>query len=502
MTIAGTTAGETKTVKILICALGGEGGGVLMNWIVNAAWAKGYPVQATSVPGVAQRTGATTYYIEMLPEALPPGAPKPVFALIPTAGEVDVLVATELAEATRAAGNGVITPDRTHLIASTSRVYLMPEKMAMEDGRLDNDQLAAILDKSAHKSVLFDANAAAKEAGAIVNAVMLGAIAATGVIGLELDDFIAAIEQEGKAVASNITGLNKGYAIATGEGKVEEQENNVVSFAEGRIKNDFPVSVQPVLQHALKRLTDYQNLAYAESYLNRLENFKDVDPDLLSTVAKQLALRMSYEDIIRVAQAKIRAERFERIKGEASAEPEDVLIVTDFFKPGVAEISDLLPSGLAKSLIAWGEKNGKMDFYGFSMTVKTTTITGFLKLWILAKLKWWRPHSYRWQVEQANIEDWLDMVESASTLNANFATEIAELARLVKGYGSTHRRGMRNFSRIIEEVVRPILTTGSIPSDATDKLRRARDAATKDPEGTTLDELLSEITAAGNIAAE
>ncbi len=484
---------ESKAVKILICAMGGEGGGVLMNWIVNAAWAKGYPVQATSVPGVAQRTGATTYYIEMLPEALPPGAPRPVFALIPTAGEVDVLVATEAAEAARAASNGLITPDRTHLIASTSRAYLMPEKMAMTDGRIEDDKISAVLDKSAHKLLLFDANAAAKDAGAIVNAVMLGAVAATGKIGIELEDFISAIKQEGKAVESNLAGLNSGYALAKGGVAEKSAESNVVSIAEGRVKNEFPDSVQSVLQHALRRLADYQNPAYAEMYLARLENFKKCDPELLETVAKQLALRMTYEDIIRVAQAKVRAERFERIKGEASAEPEDLLIVTDFFKPGVAEISDMLPAGLAKSLIAWGEKNGKMEYFGIGMAVKTTTIFGFLKLWLLAKLKWWRPRSYRWQIEQANIEDWLDLVDSASTLNANVATEIAELARLIKGYGTTHRRGMRNFSRIVEEFVRPMLTAGAIPSDATEKMRRVRDAATKDPEGTMLNTVLSEI---------
>lgn len=484
-----------NTVKILICAMGGEGGGVLMNWIVNAAWAKGYPVQATSVPGVAQRTGATTYYIEILPEALPPGAPQPVFALIPTAGEVDVLVATEAAEAARAAGNGLISPSRTHLIASTSRVYLMPEKMAMEDGRLDNDKIIAILDKTAHKSVLFDANAAAKEAGAIVNAVMLGAVAATGVIGIELDDFIAAIEQEGKAVSSNIAGLKRGFAIAKGEAVVEVEQS--ARGAEKRAQNDFPSSVQPILQHGLRRLTDYQNEAYAETYLSRLADFKAGDPEVLNSVAKQLALRMSFEDIIRVAQAKVRAERFERIKGEAKIAPEDVMIVTEYFKPGIAEISDMLPSGLAKSLIAWGERKNKMAYYGFGMAVKTTTITGFLKLWLLAKLKWWRPHSYRWQIEQANIEEWLEMVKAASALNADFAVEVAELARLIKGYGSTYRRGMGNFSAIAEALVRPLLTGGGDTGEAAKNLREARKAATEDPDGAALEAVLP-----GTLAAE
>ena len=184
---------QQETKKILICAMGGEGGGVLMNWIVKAAWSKGFSVQATSVPGVAQRTGATTYYIEMLLQALPQGAPRPVFALTPTPGEIDLLNATEAAEAARAVSNGYITPDRTNLIASTSRAYLMPEKMAMTDGRIDNKKLTEVLKKTSFTCTLFDANQVAKESGAIVNAVMLGAVAAADVIGITLDEFIEAI---------------------------------------------------------------------------------------------------------------------------------------------------------------------------------------------------------------------------------------------------------------------------------------------------------------------
>ena len=478
-------------VKILICAMGGEGGGVLMNWIVKAAWNKGYPVQATSVPGVAQRTGATTYYIEILPQILAPGFPKPVFALIPTSGEVDLLIATEAAEAARAAGNGFITPDRTHLIASTSRAYLMPEKMAMTDGRIDNKRLRIILDKSARKSVLFDANQAAKESGAIVNSVMLGAIAAADLIGVGLEDFAEAIKGEGKAVNSNLAGLKKGYAIAKGEYELSEEVVNINPLSQKYVNKDFPESVLPTLHHAINRLTDYQSKSYANSYLSRIHQFKNYDGPLLETVAKQLALRMSYEDIIRVAQVKVRAERFTRIKDEAKNSKDDILVITDFFKPGVAEISDILPTSVGKRLRAWGEKNKRMDNFGFGMEVQTTSITGFLKLWILAKLKWWRPKSYRWKVEQGNIDDWLGMISSASLLDFRFANEVTELSRLIKGYGSTHRRGMANFTTIIDHIVKPILKDGKLPDGAVDKLRLARNAATKDPEGSDLDKILN-----------
>ncbi|HEU4439549.1 MAG TPA: indolepyruvate oxidoreductase, partial [Methylomirabilota bacterium] len=102
-----------RPVSILIGALGGHGGGVLTEWIVGAAAHAGYPAQSTSIPGVAQRTGATTYYVEIFPERSQAGAPEPVFSLYPTPGDVDVIVASELLEAARAVETDYASPGRT-----------------------------------------------------------------------------------------------------------------------------------------------------------------------------------------------------------------------------------------------------------------------------------------------------------------------------------------------------------------------------------------------------
>ena len=58
-----------RPITVLIAALGGEGGGVLASWLNRSATAQGLFVQSTSIPGVAQRTGATTYYAEIVPGA-------------------------------------------------------------------------------------------------------------------------------------------------------------------------------------------------------------------------------------------------------------------------------------------------------------------------------------------------------------------------------------------------------------------------------------------------
>ena len=132
----------TRPIALLIAALGGEGGGVLAEWIVSAAADAGFPVQSTSIPGVAQRTGATTYYIEMLPVHVDElDGKRPVLALTPGVGEIDIAVASELLEAGRTVASGFVTPERTHVIASLSRFYAMDEKIAMGDGRFDQDTL-------------------------------------------------------------------------------------------------------------------------------------------------------------------------------------------------------------------------------------------------------------------------------------------------------------------------------------------------------------------------
>src|SRR5437870_5607762 len=168
---------QPRPIAILIAALGGEGGGVLTDWIVSAAAQLDFPVQSTSIPGVAQRTGATTYYIEIVPVPAHEIGARPVLALAPGIGDVDIVLASELMEAGRTIAGGFVTPDRTLVIASTARSYLVVEKMAMGDGRYDSARLIKTVETHAQSRILLDMDALAKQSSAMINAVMLGAIA-------------------------------------------------------------------------------------------------------------------------------------------------------------------------------------------------------------------------------------------------------------------------------------------------------------------------------------
>jgi NAD-dependent dihydropyrimidine dehydrogenase PreA subunit len=107
-------------------------------------------------PGVAQRTGATTYYLEIFPARKTElGAGNPCFADAEP-GNVDIMVASELVEAGRAMANGYVSPERTTLIASTHRIYATVEKMQMADGRYDGERVVEAARQLAQRSLLFD----------------------------------------------------------------------------------------------------------------------------------------------------------------------------------------------------------------------------------------------------------------------------------------------------------------------------------------------------------
>jgi indolepyruvate ferredoxin oxidoreductase alpha subunit len=514
-----------RPLTVLIAALGGEGGGVLTDWIVAAAESQNFPVQSTSIPGVAQRTGATTYHIEMVPTpTLPSPASggglgrgrRPVLGLAPGVGDVDLVVASELMEAGRAIASGYITPSRTTTIASSSRSYLVTERMAMGDGRYDDGKLVAAVEKNSQKSLLLDLETIARESGAMINAVMLGTIAGAGALPIPAEAFEAAIRADGKAVNANLRGFRAGFAAALGGSRAKTEPpkrvqapSSSLAAMEAEIAT-MPEAARAFMTEGVRRLANYQDLAYARLYLDRLTPTREADAKagadgkLLCETARHLAVRMSYEDVIRVAQVKIDPSRFARIESGMSLKPEQTFTVTEFLKPGVEEFCSVLPPWLARPLLDLAERFPGFGRAHWGMEINTGSIFGYLRFFMLAKLRGYRRKTSRYQDEQRAIELWLSMIAQAAPLAADLALEIAECARLIKGYGDTHKRGIANYRLIERELIVPALAGSISPRQAAEALANARTAALLDPEGEALSKCLADIEAqAGRrIAAE
>jgi indolepyruvate ferredoxin oxidoreductase beta subunit len=202
---------------------------------------------------------------------------------------------------------------------------------------------------------------------------------------------------------------------------------------------------------------------------------------------------MSYEDVIRVAQAKTDPARLARVATEVQAKPGEPVKVIEFLKPGVEEFCSMLPPSLARRILARAERSERLARFYWGMEVNTTSVSGYLRMRLLAKLRRFRPRTYRYMEEQRAIERWLGLIADAAALSPELALEIAECARLIKGYGDTHKRGTGNFRLIEEHVIRPALA-GQIPvARAADAVASARTAALVDPEGESLAKCLDAI---------
>ncbi len=383
-------------------------------------------MQSTSVPGVAQRTGSTSYYIEIGEKGT-----QPVFALVPMPGRVDLVIASELSEAGRMLERGFVSPKRTTLITSTSRVLTTAEKMQMGDGRFPSEKILTAGEALAARFIAFDLEAIARDCGTIVSAPMFGALAGTGLLpwGREACE---AVMGKGRGATASLKGFAQAFAMAAQGGKDETPE---------------PPATVDVLALGSARCADYMDAVYAALFVERVVRLKAAaggdDPlrsHALEEATRRLALWMTYEDIPRVADLKIRPERFDRIRAEAQMTSGQVLQVTDLLKPGLEEVAAMLPAPLGHGLLAYQARGGRLPFLGKGLHLHTTSLMGITAFRILAWMGRFRRHSLRFQQEDEAITLWLDLMVQALPVAPSFAGALAELPRLLKGYGETQAR--------------------------------------------------------------
>ncbi|WP_244372992.1 indolepyruvate oxidoreductase subunit beta family protein [Rhodococcus sp. ZPP] len=527
-----------RPITLAIVALGGEGGGVLADWIVAVAENAGHYAQNTSVAGVAQRTGATVYYVEIFPpgdEPNPSSAAdariEPVLSVFPSPGEVDVLIASELMECGRAVQRGFVTPDRTTLITSTNRVYSIDEKMALGDGRADSSELVAAAQRASKRLIAADFMAMAEQSRSVISAALFGALAGSGTLPFTRGQFEAPIHAFGKGVESSLKAFSAGFDAAAQQQKPrparksnpvpisigprpvtpedrkaeEEARRRAVAATDpfalvgpalrplaARVL-DLPLAARSMILHGLVRTAVYQNLDYAERYLSRVMRFAEVDPDsagaarLTTEAARHIGLWMCYQDTIQVALQKTRQARMERIRTEARAEPNQLMQVREYLHPQIDEITDTMPSRLGARMhrSKWFQLLvGAITHKG--MILNTSSVHGYTMLSTMARLRPLRPRSLRFVREQAAIEEWIAHALNAAAIDADLGREIVECQRVLKGYGATYEHGGDSFGKLMSAAHALVGSPGAVTS-----LAELRESALADEDGARLDAKLA-----------
>jgi indolepyruvate ferredoxin oxidoreductase beta subunit len=497
-----------RPITLAILAIGGQGGGVLADWLVELAEKEGWYVQATSVPGVAQRTGATIYYLEMVPT----DGRTPVLAMMPAPGDVDIVIAAELMEAGRAIQRGLVSPDRTTLIASSHRAYGILEKSAPGDGRGDSEKVAGIARRKAKRFIMHDLQRLAEANNSVISASLFGALAASGALPFPREAFEETIKAGGKGIGPSLAAFSAAAeAVALGDRPSPAAPKAPTKSAEpmpvgGSAREraeydravrriaDFPADAAPMILTGLRHVVDFQDAAYGHLYLDRLEAIVKLDPAghghaLTVETAKYLAKAMAYDDVIRVADLKTRSARFDRVRREVGVADDQVMHVTEFMHPRAEEIAGMMPAGLGRRIEASPGLMRTIDrLFNKGRHVRTDSIRWFVALYGLAGMKRFRRGLRRHALEEAHIAAWLRQIDRAAAINYDLAVEVARCRRLIKGYSDTHARGEAKYDKVIAAL--PLLEHRA---DGADWVRRLREAALLDEDGRQLDGALKTV---------
>lgn len=501
---------DERVIKLAVLAVGGQGGGVLADWITDVAERNGYIAQSTSVAGVAQRTGATIYYVEMARDT----GRLPVFALSPSQGDVDILIAAELMEAGRAIIRGFVTPERTTLIASSHRIAAVSEKIEPGDGRASSSKVHATAEAASKRFIAFDMEKIAADNGSMISASLLGALAGSDALPFTRESYEHAIGAGGRGVKASLAAFGAAFdrargtaaptpkmaepaavGSALGVGQVSGPQNLLQGWQALAARIDMmPEAVRNMALRGLRKVVDYQDIAYGGEYLDRLDKAIALDGpdrgyDLSVAAAKHLANAMCYDDMIRVADLKTRSTRDRRVRREVGVKDGSVLQVTEYFHPRIEEFCGTLPANLGSYI----ENRPKLAAFldrriNHGRRIRTDSFAGFAALWFIGGLRRWRRRLLRHQVEIRHLELWYALALGYVPVDYALAVEILNCRRLIKGYSDTHVRAQSKFDRVLSALD---LVKGR--PDAADWIHRLREAALKDEKGDMLDGALKTV---------
>ena len=506
-----TDARVDAIIKLAVMAVGGQGGGVLSNWIIDVAERNNYAVQATSVAGVAQRTGATIYYVEMLPQS----DRQPVFSLMPAAGDVDILIAAEMMEAGRAMMRGFVTPDRTTLIASSHRALATSEKIVPGNGISDTAAVREAASQAAQRFIAFDMEKIAVDAGSVISASLFGALAGAGALPFSRESFEETIKASGRGVDASLKAFSDACDRAAGKAPAPALETPKPiakepgqTLVDERLLSEWrtltarvdamPEPARDMVLLGLKKVVDFQDIAYGAEYLDRVDRALAIDRAddgaarewaLTGTAAKYIANAMAYDDVIRVADLKTRRSRFNRVNDEIGVADDQVLKITEFMHPRAEEVCGMLPAGMGRRIEDSPRLFGLLDkMVNRGRRVRTDSVFWFVVLYGLAGMRRWRRGLLRHEIEKRHLDAWLESCLDHASRNYDLGVEMLTCRRLVKGYSDTHVRGLSKFDKVMEGVA-----LVADRADAADWARRLREAALTDVKGEALDGALETV---------
>lgn len=256
------------------------------------------------------------------------------------------------------------------------------------------------------------------------------------------------------------------------------------------LPDGLPEGAAAVVSAGIHALIDYQGPSYAQLYVDRLRRFigkSGVDAETFGEIARLMAMRMGYEDPIRIAQLKL-------AEGNACAGEPRVPATGDVRKFRMDELIGALPAVVAEPVL------DPLEWMGWARTPVSISFSdasrwGIRRLKIEAALKRWRLFSIRYSQERVWVERWLHMIDRSLVKQPAAAPAVVRTATMITGYGDAYRQGLADWHAIIDGLVKPTFD-GALPlTDLAGAIAEARAAAMPDRRQVALKRRIAEIRA-------
>lgn len=432
-------------MRILIPSVGGMGVGVFVEWLSSAVISTGLTPAVLNLPGVSQRTGRTLSYIEIQERDDVPFSP------FPEKGGLDLIISQDFLELLRILKEGYGGKDCS-ILGTTYRYYTTFEKLSLKKDVYTYDNYKGLIEANSRDHIVVDIHRAG--ISDFNNAHLLGLLSASGYLPvLERESYEEAIRSVGIEVERNLNDFALGRGLPERIKQVASREeyrgdgfaDDEIGEAILKLGSLYGKDVTDVLREAAAQLEQYQDREYVRLFLDRVkdlhtyirETAEDVNGDggLMREFVRVLAVRMMYEDIIRVAERKVSRERFDRIKKLYRIGEKDVFRIRDFFSPDLDELYGILPYSAGRII----DKIFSRRRLSWRSTIDTSHISGFLLLKLLAGLKFLRRRSFRYGKENGLIEKYIRHVKTRYLIDPDSAVLAARGGAIVRGYGKVRR---------------------------------------------------------------
>jgi indolepyruvate ferredoxin oxidoreductase beta subunit len=467
---------KKQSLRVLIGTVGGQGGGVLSDWLIHGLLNANWNAVSIGLLGLSQRAGTVTYYCEASSDK----ESKVVNSMFAVPGDVNLFIGQELLELGRLLSSGYASEDCV-IVGNLGRTYTTLEKMPSEAGVYDSSIIVEAAESlSPSNNYLIDAPAfvtANNLQNLTSNAFLLGVVVASKVIDLPPDPFVKAIEDSEVNVKGNIQAFHLGYRMFK-EGKIHPGINQMVEEEKSTSFPDEKKSLSTyqlpelilgkcseqtiqLIRFACDRLENYQDKKYVQSYLQMIEEVQGQKQVLEGTVnafVKNAALWLCYEDIPRVGQLKTDPDRYRKVFKEHGIGSRHVVKITDFFVPDVEQLVGMLPKPLA-SIVKRAGVLFSSDFENksFPLRIQSTSILGYWSLRLLAIGRYWRRSSLRHQTEMQHFNYWFNSLKRVQDQSPVVAEIVAELGRVVKGYGHVRVKAINDVYVFIDKAIPHLL---------------------------------------------